>query len=157
MKNPFTLKKIQLPENLFRYSLLAVVITIHHLPTMAAEPPATNTIASASDDTAAQMLKSEIIKAIDDNAVSVIITSSLHQLSLDLINSRQNNATPALRKEDAIKLASILENLITGKKMYSDVTALHINYIGIDEGHPRSVQNFDFIQTPAGVFVLKRN
>ena len=157
MNNTFQLEQCWQPGKHALSLALATLMMLNSAPAWSAQTSASATAASANEDTAAHTLKNEITSAINDNAVSVTVTSSLHQISLDVINSRQNNATPALRKKDAVKLASVLENLIAGKKIYSDVSALHLNYIRIDEGHEKAVQSFDFIQTPAGVFVLKRN
>ncbi|MFZ6769958.1 hypothetical protein ACO0LM_23130 [Undibacterium sp. Di26W] len=154
MGNPFRLG--QQEKYCLSCVLTAFMVSIT-VPALSAEPPETNTTLPVSEDTAALTLQHEITTAVDDNAVSVEVTSSPRQLSIDLINSKHSNATPAIRKKEAIRLASILENLIAGKKSYSDVTALHVNYSRVNEGRNRPVQKFNFIRSQSGGFVLKRN
>lgn len=81
----------------------------------------------------------------------------LHQLSLNIVNSRSNEITRKLRLQDATSIALILEHAIKSDHQFSDVTAIHVSYIKVNGDKIKLIQAFDFYQTTAGAFIRNRS
>jgi hypothetical protein len=73
------------------------------------------------------------------------------------MNGPMNEDTEDHRKLDATKVASLIENTISNQKKYADMTIIHINYIKRSGNHNTLIKAYDFIQSPAGVFVLNKS
>ncbi|MFZ6676176.1 hypothetical protein [Undibacterium sp. Xuan67W] len=113
--------------------------------------------AIGSNVTKKQSLHQIVSKAMEYKSKNVIVSSKLHQISVSLANGSMNENTPEERKLDATKVASLIENAIMNQEKYADVTIIHINYIKRVTNHNTLIQGYDFIQTPAGVFVLNKS
>lgn len=80
----------------------------------------------------------------------------LHQISLSLVNSRSNEISKKLRMKDAVALASLIERAIKSDHQFSDINAIHINYLTVSGEKTHIIQAFDFYQRAAGFFVLNQ-
>jgi hypothetical protein len=80
----------------------------------------------------------------------------LHQISLSLVNSRSNEISKKLRMKDAVALASLIERAIKSDHQFSDINAIHINYLTVSGEKSHIIQAFDFYQRAAGFFVLNQ-
>jgi hypothetical protein len=81
----------------------------------------------------------------------------LHQISLNIVNSRSNEISRKLRAQDATSIALILERAIKTDHQFSDVTAIHVTYVKVIDDKTTIVQAFDFYQTSAGTFIRNRS
>jgi hypothetical protein len=81
----------------------------------------------------------------------------LHQISLNIVNSRSNETSRKLRAQDATSIALILERAIKSDHQFSDVTAIHISYVKVIGDKTKMIQAFDFYQTTAGAFIRNRS
>ncbi|MFZ6800701.1 hypothetical protein [Undibacterium sp. Di24W] len=81
----------------------------------------------------------------------------LHQISLNIVNSRSNEISRKLRAQDATSIALILERAIKTDHQFSDVTAIHVSYVKVNGDITTIVQAFDFYQTSAGAFIRNRS
>jgi hypothetical protein len=81
----------------------------------------------------------------------------LHQISLNILNSRSNEISKKLRLQDATSIALILERAIKSDHQFSDVTAIHVSYMKVNDDKTTLIQAFDFYQTTAGAFIRNRN
>ena len=81
----------------------------------------------------------------------------LHQISLNIVNSRSNEISRKLRGQDATSIALILEHAIKSDHQFSDVTAIHVSYIKVNDDKTTLIQAFDFYQTKAGAFIRNRS
>lgn len=87
----------------------------------------------------------------------LILEIGLHQISLNISNSRSNQLSRRLRMRDATLLASTIEHAIKSDHQFSDINAIHINYVKVEDGKTKVIQGFDFYQTKAGAFILNRS
>lgn len=81
----------------------------------------------------------------------------LHQISLNIVNSRSNELSRKLRAQDATSIALILEHAIKSDHQFSDVTAIHVSYVKVNGDKTKLIQAFDFYQTTAGAFIRNRS
>ncbi len=81
----------------------------------------------------------------------------LHQISLNIVNSRSNEISKKLRLQDATSIALILEHAIKSDHQFSDVTAIHVRYVKVNGDKTMMIQAFDFYQTTAGAFIRNRS
>nr|WP_315485021.1 hypothetical protein [uncultured Undibacterium sp.] len=81
----------------------------------------------------------------------------LHQISLNIVNSRSNEISKKLRLQDATSIALILEHAIKSDHQFSDVTAIHVSYVKVNGDKTTMIQAFDFYQTTAGAFIRNRS
>lgn len=81
----------------------------------------------------------------------------LHQISLNIVNSRSNEISKKLRLQDATTIALILERAIKSDHQFSDVTAIHVSYVKVIGDKTKLIQAFDFYQTTAGAFIRNRS
>jgi hypothetical protein len=81
----------------------------------------------------------------------------LHQISLNIVNSRSNEISRKLRAQDATSIALILEPAIKSDHQFSDVTAIHVSYVKVNGDKTTMIQAFDFYQTTAGAFIRNRS
>lgn len=81
----------------------------------------------------------------------------LHQISLNIVNSRSNEISRKLRAQDATSIALILERAIKSDHQFSDVTAIHVSYVKVNGDKTTMIQAFDFYQTTAGAFIRNRS
>jgi hypothetical protein len=109
-----------------------------------------------SNDTKIDLRKLLISRShYQDSEINLEI--GLHQISLSIVNSRSNEISKKLRMKDAVALASIIERAIKSDHQFSDINAIHINYLQISGEKTKIIQAFDFYQTSAGFFVLNQS
>jgi hypothetical protein len=109
-----------------------------------------------SNDTKIDLRKLLISRShYQDSEINLEI--GLHQISLSIVNSRSNEISKKLRVKDAVALASIIERAIQSDHQFSDINAIHINYLQISGEKTKIIQAFDFYQTSAGFFVLNQS
>ena len=58
--------------------------------------------------------------------------------------------------KDAVALASLIERAIKSDHQFSDINAIHINYLTVSGEKTHIIQAFDFYQRAAGFFVLNQ-
>jgi hypothetical protein len=106
--------------------------------------------------TSVPTLRQSIASAVGYDLKSIEIKHTSHQLTATIVNSKQNGATSGDREKEAIAMASATESTIQGKPEFEGVASIHIDYISRIGKKVKTVQIFDFVRSPANVFVLHK-
>jgi hypothetical protein len=161
------LRKPKMKTLLFAISITAAITVATIAATSIAAPnlsPSANPNATASSATntnsrvvTTRSLALSAAKVSSNSVKRIKVTVALHQISVDINNSPLNQDTAHARLDEATKIASAIENSISGQANFSDVTAIHVNYRKIDDHKAHVLKAYDFVQSPAGVFVIKKS
>ncbi len=102
-------------------------------------------------------LRQSIASAAGIALQSVELKHTAHQLTVTIVNSKQNGATSVDREREAIAIASVTERGMTGKPEFAGIGSIHLDYISRIGKTVKTIQLFDFFRTPANAFVLHKS
>jgi len=86
------------------------------------------------------------------------IKSTAHMVTVVVINNKLNTGAAADREGNAARISASIARLIDGKKGFSQVAAIHVDYVmrpGSDDA--KLIQGFDFFKSPAGAFAPNKS
>lgn len=120
--------------------------------------------ADAASDAAKVTLQGASLKEIKTlaeaacgyKAKDIELSSTAHQMTLTIINSKLNTAAPSKREAEATRAVSALACAMTDKPAFSELPVIHVDYVERQGGTLKAVQRIDFFQSPAGGFVLHK-
>jgi hypothetical protein len=98
-------------------------------------------------------LRQEIAKATGNDAKNIDITSSPHQVTITVVNSKFNEGGDADRKTEAATMVSTLARAISEKAPFAQVMVIHVDYVKRTGNSDKTIDRFDFNKSPAGIFV----
>ncbi len=142
-----------------KHFAIATLVTLTAAISMA---PASG--ADAVTDAGQVKLQSESIPALRQSIASaagyelqiIELKHTAHQLTVTIVNSKQNGATSIDRERAAIAIASVAERGMNGKPEFEGIGAIHIDYISRVGKEAKTIQMFDLFRSPANVFVLHK-
>ena len=94
----------------------------------------------------------EVVTATGYNATDVNITSSAHQVTVSVLNSKLNVGPAGGREEQAATIASAVATTIRDKSEFDQVIVIHVDYLKASGKKTKAVQRLDFFKTAAGEF-----
>ena len=120
--------------------------------------------ADAASDAAQVTLQAASLKEIKAlaettggyKAKDVELSSTAHQMTLTIINSKLNTAALSKREAEAGRMVSAIARAIADKPAFSELPVIHVDYVERQGGTLKAVQRIDFFQSPAGGFVLHK-
>lgn len=83
---------------------------------------------------------------------SINVKSTAHQVTIDVVNSKLNNAPMADRNAEASAIASAIAKAIAGKAEFAAVVTIHIDYVAGSGSTPKIVQGLVFNKSADGAF-----
>jgi len=83
---------------------------------------------------------------------SINVKSTAHLVTIEVINSKLNNASAADRNAEASAIASAIGKAIGGKAEFSAVATIHVDYVTGQGNTAKIVQGFVFNKNPDGTF-----
>lgn len=98
-------------------------------------------------------LQLELATATGNDAKMINITSTPHQVTITVINSKLNNALKADRQAEASTMASTLARAVSDKAPFAQVMVIHVDYVQRAGTKDKAIQRLDFQKSPAGNFV----
>lgn len=132
--------------------LVATVASISSVPALAADG-AFNTAQVESQATSIQTLQQAAATAAGYRAIDVEVKSTLHQVTITVVNSKLNAGLPEDRRNEASKIVQAVERVIAGKGEFRQVMMLHLDYVSRQGNKSKIIQGFDFNKSPSGSFV----
>lgn len=98
-------------------------------------------------------LQQAVAKATGYDPKNIDITSSPHQVTITVIDSKLNDGVDTNRKMEAGTMVSTLTRAIAGKAPFAQVMVIHVDYVKRTGGSDKAIDRFDFNKSPAGIFV----
>jgi len=98
-------------------------------------------------------LQQSVAKAGGYDPKNIDITSSPHQVTITVINSKLNDGADTNRKTEAGKMVSTLSQAVAGKAPFAQVMVIHVEYVKRTGNSDKAIDRFDFNKSPAGIFV----
>lgn len=98
-------------------------------------------------------LQQEVAKAAGYDPKSIDITSSPHQVTITVINSKLNDGVDTNRKAEAGTMVSTLARAVAGKAPFAQVMVIHVEYVKRAGNSDKAIDRLDFNKSPAGIFV----
>jgi hypothetical protein len=98
-------------------------------------------------------LQQSVAKATGYDAKSIDITSSPHQVTITVVNSKLNDGVDTERKAEAATMVSTLARAVAGKAPFAQVMVIHVDYVKRTGSSDKSIDRLDFNKSPAGIFV----
>lgn len=98
-----------------------------------------------------------VASAAGYEARNIEIKSTVHQVTITVINSKLNTRVAADRDAEASKLVSIFALAIGEKPAFAQVMVVHVDYVQRPASSTKAIQRFDFYRSPAGLFVAHYN
>ncbi len=86
----------------------------------------------------------------------VELSSTAHQMTITIINSKLNTGAIAPREAEATRMVSAISRAIADKPEFSQLPVIHVDYLNRQGKKIKPVQRIDFFQSPSGVFVLHK-
>ena len=131
--------------------LLTVAVVSHPMPAWGAD------VASDSEQVKRQAvlipkLQQAAAGAGGYESSSINLKSTAHQVTIEVINSKLNNASATDRNAEASAIASAIGKAIGGKSEFSAVVTIHIDYVAGLGNPAKTVQGFVFNKNPDGTF-----
>ena len=83
---------------------------------------------------------------------SIKVTSTAHQVTIAVINSKLNSASAADRNAEASAIASVIGKAIDGKPEFAAVVTVHIDYVAGSGSTAKIVQGLVFNKSADGTF-----
>ena len=83
---------------------------------------------------------------------SINVKSTAHLVTIEVINSKLNNASAADRNAEASAIASAIGKAIGGKAEFSAVATIHVDYVTGPLNTSKIVQGFVFNKNSDGTF-----
>lgn len=102
-------------------------------------------------------LKVAIASAAGFAAKDIEVKTTAHQITITVINSALNAGVAADREANAAKIAASVERTIADKAEFSQVAALHVDYVKRPGNDAKPIQGFDFFKSPAGAFASHKS
>jgi hypothetical protein len=99
-------------------------------------------------------IQREVANATGNNAKMIDITSTPHQVTITVINSKLNEALNVDRQAEASTMASTFARAVSGKAPFAQVMVIHVDYVKRTGDQDKAIQRFDFHKSPAGMFVF---
>ena len=100
--------------------------------------------------------KAAATAARDKNAI-IEVQSLAHQITVTVVNSKQNDGTSAVRFAEASTIVSAVAKAIAAKPEFSQVVIMHVDYVKRQGNASTVVQGIDFNKAPGGTFQLHRS
>jgi lipopolysaccharide biosynthesis regulator YciM len=98
-------------------------------------------------------IKREVANATGNDAKMFDISSTPHQVTITVVNSKLNDAPRAGREAEASTMASTLARAISEKAPFAQVMVIHVDYVKRTGNQDKAIQRLDFHKSPAGIFV----
>lgn len=98
-------------------------------------------------------LQLAVAKATGYDAKNIDITSSPHQVTITVINSKLNDGVDTNRKTEAETMVSTLARAVAGKAPFAQVMVIHVIYVKRSGNSDKPIDQYDFNKSPAGIFV----
>jgi hypothetical protein len=98
-------------------------------------------------------LQQEVAKATGNDAKNIDITSSPHQVTITVVNSKLNEGVDANRRAEASTMVSTFARAVAEKAPFAQVMVIHVDYVKRTGNSDKAIQRYDFNKSPAGIFV----
>jgi len=98
-------------------------------------------------------IQREVANATGNDAKIIDITTTPHQVTITVINSKLNDVQRANREAEASTMASTLARSVADKAPFAQVMVIHVDYVKRTGNQDKAIQRIDFHKSPAGIFV----
>ncbi|CAN5648266.1 hypothetical protein BH11PSE7_BH11PSE7_37870 [soil metagenome] len=139
-------------NSLTRVALAALLAMAGTVPAWSAGPAAD---AAQVQQQAGSLASLQTAVATAAGFKGVSLKSVAHRITVTVTNSPLAN--PADREAQATKMVAALETGIQNNPAFSQINAIHVNYVKRTATRTSTVQGLDYFQTPAGAFVTHKS
>lgn len=101
-------------------------------------------------------LKKAIVETTGIDNAKLNVKSTVHQITITIIDGKLNTASRLDREAEAQKIASRIESIISSKSEFSQIAIIHVDYVKSNGRKSKPVQGIDFNKSPAGSFPIHR-
>lgn len=90
-------------------------------------------------------------------AANVRVSTDPHQITISVLDKKAKHETAAVRERRAEQMVARVEEEITSQKAFSEVMAIHVNYVEKRGKSAPIIQSIDFFKSPTGGFVAHKS
>lgn len=110
-----------------------------------------------AEDLTSTDVKKAVAEATGYGPESLDVTRKPHLVTVTVIDSKLNGAPRGDREAEAQKIAVAVENVISAQPEYSQIWAIHVDYVKTEHGKKHSIQGIDFNKSAAGTFSIHKS
>jgi hypothetical protein len=100
-------------------------------------------------------LQRDVANATKYDPKMIDISTTPHQVTITVINSKLNDAQKGEREAEASTMASTLARSVADKAPFAQVMVIHVDYVKRTGNQDKAIQRLDFNKSPAGIFVAR--
>ena len=139
-------------KNIFAVAILVTLSAVSNPPTVWGADIASDAAQAKLQATSIPNLQQTAASAAGYKSSSIKVKSTAHQVTIEIVDSKLNNALAADRTAEASIIASAIEKAIGGKSEFAGVVTMHIDYVERLRNTAKIVQGFVFNKNVDGTF-----
>jgi len=141
-------------NNTLAVATLVALVTVSNAAPVWGADAATDTEQVKQQALAIPNLQQAAASAAGYKSTNIKVTSTAHQVTIQLVSSKASGADTANRKAESATIVSAIAKAIIGKPEFAQVVTMHVDYVNRLGNGAQVIEGFDFHKTANGAFAF---